>query len=138
MGSYVILYPERGLRLYVYTQCAPGTTIRGILQVIPICRWHPPRRQQHRGPFRLRSSFPKRPRERERRSSRLRHGEKRSGLLLRNSSSVQSVNRVANSPRHLLQLLRSTGYYHFARRTELLCLGENRESSRVKGRWWAK
>lgn len=55
MGSYVILYPERGLRLYVYTQCAPRYAL---LQVIPICRWHPPRRQQHRGPFRLRSSFP--------------------------------------------------------------------------------
>lgn len=55
------------------THSVPGTKRYALLQVIPICRWHPPRRQQHRGPFRLRSSFPKRPEERQRERERVGH-----------------------------------------------------------------
>lgn len=54
----------------------PGDSRYALLRVIPICRWHPPRRQQHRGPFRLRSSLPLSDHERAGEGNRLRLREK--------------------------------------------------------------
>ena len=67
--SYILGWWIAAVCTYVSAHSpGPGThdTRCSLLRVIPICRWHPPRRQQHRGPFRLRSSFPLRASDQQR------------------------------------------------------------------------
>lgn len=113
----------------------PGDSRYALLRVIPICRWHPPRRQQHRGPFRLRSSLPLSDHERAGEGNRLRLREKWTDydarLLLRVSSLPPTVNRklaATPSSNRLVPLSRVRGRVITILFGELLCLRVNRRS----------